>query len=216
MTLPDVCGPVSPHIRILSLRLRERGMGWQSGHPTLLSVIQWEPWFESQRYILCGCSKHELAGWEAITATQPAIYQRNWGCRMGQHCSLWIELKQGLSRSDTPLRGQGVLLSTHTHTHTHNNTLNHVHMHTPPYRVERRLWTQPEPTQEIVLKEKVNLLNLSMKTLTEEKKSHTFENRQKKSQGHTHTDSCIHPHVCAHDTSAQTHMEERSKDKYYL
>ncbi len=122
MTLPDVCGPVSSHIRILSLRLRERGMGWQSGHPTLLSVIQWEPWFESQRYILCGCSKHELAGWEAITATQPAIYQRNWGCRMGQHCSLWIELKQGLSRSDTPLRGQGVLLSTHTHTHTHQHT----------------------------------------------------------------------------------------------
>lgn len=120
MTLPDVCGPVSPHITMLSFILRERGIGWQSGHPTLLSVIQWELWFESQRYILCGWFKRELAGREAITATQPAIYQWNWGCRIGQHCSLWIELKCGLSKSDTLLREQGVLVSKHTHTNQHS------------------------------------------------------------------------------------------------
>lgn len=99
------------------------------------------------------------------------------------------------------------------YTHTHISTHSTVCIWTPPYRVEWRLWTQPEPTKEIGLKEKVNLLNLSMKTLTEETKPHTFE-QAKKSQGHTH--SCIHPHVCVHDTGAQTHTEKRSKDKYYL
>lgn len=198
MTSPDVCGPVSPHIRVLSLRLRDRGMGWRSGHPTLRSAIQWERWFGSQRYILRGCSKRGLAGRQAITATQPAIYQRNWGCGMGQHCSLWIELKWALSRSDNPLRGQGVLVSTHTHI----NTLNHVHMCSPPYELNNGC----EHSMTLHRKSEGELLSLNT----------TGWNKDSLKTGKKVRDARIHPQVYTHDTSAQTHKGKWCKDKHCL
>ncbi|KAM7367159.1 hypothetical protein PAMP_015083 [Pampus punctatissimus] len=49
----------------------QRGKGWALGHPTLLHIRGYGSNL-SATFSVC-----EVAGWEAITATQPAIYQRN-------------------------------------------------------------------------------------------------------------------------------------------
>lgn len=186
---------MSPHIRILSLRLWEQGTGLQSGHPTLPIVIQWELWYEYQCYIRCGCSKHKLARREAITATQPAIYQRNWGCRMGQHCSLWIELKWGLSRSDTPLRGQEVLISTRST----------MCICVPLHKEQNdNCGHSPEPTQGISLKREGQFIKLELQTGEDSHKK--LSNIWKKVRG-THT----RPHV--HDSGARTNMKKQHKER---
>lgn len=190
MTLPDVCGPVSPRIRIPSLRLRARGMGWQPGHPTLLGVIQRGARVSNLSAKFCEAAPSvNWQGREAITATQPAIYHGNWGCRMGQHCSLWIELKWGISRSDTRPRRQRVLVST-------RSTMRIcVPLHTDCEH-------SPGPTKGKRVQEKVSFSNLSYRLIWRRKKiiiSHVWE---KHTQTHEST------HVCAHDTSAQTHTEQ--------
>lgn len=68
--------------------------------------------------------------------------------------SLWIEVIRGLNRSDTLLRGQGVLILTHTSKHCFFFFFN---THTWP-RAYMQLCTQPECAKETRLKENYSFI----------------------------------------------------------
>lgn len=115
MTLDDVCNPVSSHIKILSLRLWERGVGWQSAIGTpklaqcnLMGAVVWISAFSAA-----------FVNWQGGRQLPPLSQPFTRGTEAAEWAST---LYFGLSRSDTIRRGDRVSTFQCTNTHACRGT----------------------------------------------------------------------------------------------
>lgn len=144
MTLDDVCNPVSSHIKVLSLRLWERGVGWQSaiGTPKLAqcNLMGAVVWISAWHFLLLlwtgrvgGNYRHSASHLPEELRLQngPALFILDWaGATQSAEGT-------GCPRFNAP---------THTHAEAHLPCTQSAMCMYPPYRDKWWLWSQLQPT----------------------------------------------------------------------